>query len=206
MTEINPPNKNLTPAEYEQKLLELEQKPTEDPLDGPAAIVKLYIPRFKIQIGNMSKKQIVTLAMDLAGSSHNNQTDVNKIPAMCKDLGLGALQRVIAGVVANPFDEIELNLHFDKEKKLFQVFDSLLTNKYFNCIIVGLNQANEGKQRQELEDFILHNLDLNSSDFKKRTQVEKDSFLTGNKVLCSKYLMIYIKMERIRKEKEEKNG
>lgn len=199
------PNKKLTPQEYEQKLLELEQKPTEDPLDGPAAIVKLYIPRFKIQLSNMSKKQIITLALDLAGSSYNVQEDINKIVVMSKDLGLSALQRVVAGVIANPFDEVELKLNFDKEKKLFQLFDSLLTNKYFNCLIVGLGQANEGKKRQELEDFILHKIDVNDNVFKKRSQVEKDSFLTANKLLSSKFLMLFITMERQR-EKENKNG
>lgn len=203
MKEIIPSNKTLTPEEYEQKLLQLEQNPTEDPLDGPAAIVKLYIPRFKIQLNNMSKKQIITLATDLAGSSYNSQADVNKITFMAKDLGLGALQRVVVGVVANPFDETELKLNFDKEKKLFQLFDSLLTNKYFNCLIVGLGQAAEGKKRQELEDFIIHNLDLNSKEFKKREQVEKDSFLTSNKLLSSKYLMMFVTMEKLRKEKEE---
>ena len=205
MKEIIPPNKTLTPEEYEQKLLQLEQKPTEDPLDGPAAIVKLYIPRFKIQLNNMSKKQIITLALDLSGSSYNYQEDINKIVPMSKDLGLSSLQRVIAGVVANPFDEIELKLNFEKEKKLFQLFDSLLTNKYFNCLIVGLGQAAEGKKRQELEDFILHSLDVNGTIFKKRSQVEKYAFFSANKLLCSKFLMLFVKINETR-EKEKENG
>lgn len=205
MKDIIPPNKTLTPEEYEQKLLELENKPEQtDPLDVHAAMVKYYIPRLKIQIGNMSKKQFLLMATDLAGSSYNNPSDVNKILHMSKDLGLSSLQRVLTGAIVNPFNEIELKLNFEKEKKLFQLFDSLLTNKYLNCIAVGLSQAGENK-KQELEDFILHKINTNDSLFKKRANVEKDGFFTANKLLCSKYLMLFVKISES-KEKEEKNG
>jgi hypothetical protein len=205
MKEIIPPNKTLTPEEYEAKLLEIENKPQQtDPLDVHAAMVKYYIPRLKIQINNLSKKQLLTMVTDLAGSSYNSQTDVNKIQVMAKDLGLGALQRVLTGAIVNPFDEKEINLHFDKEKKLFQLFDSLLTNKYFQCLIVGLTESGENK-KQELEEFILHKLDTNSKEFKKRIQAEKDSFLTANKLLCSKFLMILSVTQKFR-EKEKENG
>jgi hypothetical protein len=203
MKEIIPPNKKLTPEEYEQKLLEVEKAPS-DPLDVHAAMVKYYIPRFKIQVGHLSKKQLLTLATDLAGSSYNESSDVNKILHMSKDLGLSALQRVLVGAIVNPFDEIELRLNFEKEKNLFVLFDSLLTNKYLNCIAVGLSQAGENK-KQELEEFILHKLDTNNTLFKKRANVEKDAFLTGNKLLCSKFLMLFVKISET-KEKEEKNG
>jgi len=198
MKEIIPPNRTLTPEEYEAKLLEIENKPEKtDPLDVHAAMVKYYIPRLKIQIGNLSKKQLLTMVTDLAGSSYNDESDVNKILAMSKDLGLGALQRVLTGAIVNPFDEIELKLSFDKEKRLFQLFDSLLTNKYFNCLVVGLSNAGENK-KQELEDFILHKIDTNSTLFKKRTAAEKDSFFTSNKLLCSKFLMILVKTNEYR--------
>ena len=128
--EIKPPNKTLTPREYEQKLLEIENKPATDPLDVHAAMVKYYIPRLKGQIVAMSKKQLITLATDLSGSSYNEDSDVRKLIVMTKDMGLKAVQRVINGVIVNPFDEIELSLTVDKEKRLFVLFDSLLTNKY----------------------------------------------------------------------------
>jgi hypothetical protein len=204
MKEIIPPNKTLTPEEYEAKLLEIENKPQTDPLDVHAAMVKYYIPRFKIQVNNLSKKQLLTLALDLAGSSYNDQSDVNKIIAMSKDLGLSALQRVLVGAIVNPFDEIEIKLNFDKEKKLFQLFDSLLTNKYFNCIAIGNLEAGENK-KQELEDFILHKIDTNSTIFKKRTQAEKDSFFTGNKLLCSKFLIFYVKTLEFRNKEKNEN-
>lgn len=204
MKEIIPPNKTLTPEEYEQKLLEVEKNPN-DPLDVHAAMVRYYIPRLKIQIDNLSKKQLLTMVTDLAGSSYNEQSDVNKITFMSKDLGLGALQRVLTGAIVNPFDEIELKLNFDKERKLFQLFDSLLTNKYFSCIAVGNVKAGENK-KQELEDFILHKLDTNSTIFKKRTQAEKDSFFTAHKLLCSKFLMIYVKTLEFRNKENKENG
>lgn len=203
MKDIIPPNKILTADEYEQKLLEIEEKPN-DPLDVHAAMVKYYIPRFKIQVGHLSKKQLLTLATDLAGSLYNESSDVNKILHMSKDLGLNALQRVLIGAIVNPFDEIELRLNFDKEKNLFVLFDSLLTNKYLNCIAIGLSESGENK-KQELEEFVLHKLDTSSTLFKKRANVEKDAFFTANKLLCSKYLMLFVKISET-KEKENKNG
>lgn len=206
MKEITPPNKTLTPEEYEQKLLEIENKPEKtDPLDVHAAMVKYYIPRLKMVFDELSKKQILTMATDLAGSTHNSQVDVNKIITMSKDLGLKALQRVICGAIINPFDEIDLNLTLDKEKRLFVLFDSLLTNKYLNCIAKGLSEAGENK-KQELEDFILHSLDVNSTIFKKREKIEKDGFLMANKMLCSKFLMILVTTTEFKNKENEKNG
>lgn len=194
----------LTPAEYEQKLLELENKPANEPLDVHAAMVKYYIPRLKAQIVAMSKKQLIILATDLAGSSYNDDADIRKIIVMTKDMGLGAVQRVINGVIVNPFDEIELRLTVEKEKNLFTLFDSLLTNKYLNCLANGLSQAGDNK-KQELADFILHKIDINSREFKKRIRVETDCFFTSNALLCSKYLMILVKTNEFR-EKEKQNG
>lgn len=219
MKEIIPPNKQLTPQEYEQKLLDLEANPTKnDPMDVHAAMFKYYNPRFQGQLNFMSKKQILQLASDLVGSSYNQKADINKIITLSKDLGISALKRVVAGVVENPLAEVELSLTNDKEKRLFTLFDSLLTNKYFNCIQTGLQeQAKNPEIKHELEDFIIHTLDLNSSDFKKREKQEKDGFFTGNKLLCSKYIMLmvsqneYMKahpelLEEMKKLKEKENG
>lgn len=202
MKEITPPNKQLTPEEYEQKLLELEAKPEKtDPLDVHAAMVKYYIPRLRMNINELSKKQLLTLAQDLAGSSYNDQKDVNKIITMTKDLGLGATQRVLSGVIFNPFDEVELKLSFEKEKNLFVLFDSLLTNKYLNLLAKGLAEAADPTKKQELEDFILHKIDTNGTLFKKRQKIEKDGFFMANKLLCSKYLMILVKTKEVMEKK-----
>lgn len=199
-------DKKLSGAEYEKKLLDAEQKAVNDPLDVHAAMVKYYIPRLKGQLNNMSKKQILTLATDLTGSSFNQQSDVNKLLVLTKDMGLSAVRRVFTGAIVNPFDEVELNITLDKEKRLFVLFDSLLTNKYLNCIATGLSEAGPEK-KQELEDFILHSVDVNGTIFKKRDRVEKDAFFTANKLLCSKFLMILVTTAEFRDKKEkEQNG
>lgn len=192
----------LNPREYEQKLLDLENNPNKnEPLDVHAAMFGYYNPRFQGQLNFMSKKQILNLAMDLAGSSYNEKVDVNKIITMSKDLGLSALKRVIAGVIENPLAEKELRLTNEKEQKLFVLFDSLLTNKYYNCISKGLeDQGKDFEKKLELEDFIVHNINTNDKSFQKREKVEKDGFFTGNKLLCSKFLMMMITQQKYLEE------
>lgn len=175
---------------YEKRLLEIEEGKTSDPLDVHAGMFKYYNPRFQGQLNYMSKKQIINLATSLAGNSNNLQSDVNKIISLSKDIGLNALRKIVAGVVEHPLAEIELKLSVEKEAKLFVLFDSLLTNKYYTCIKNGLEeQAKNPDKKIELEDFIKHNSDFNSREFKKRDKVEKDGFFTGNKLLCSKTIM-----------------
>jgi hypothetical protein len=170
---------------------------------------KYYNPRFKIQVNNMSKKQLLTLATSLAGAPANLQSDVNKIISFSKDLGSSALKKIIAGVIEHPLAEVNLNLTIEKEAKLFVLFDSLLTNKYYNCIKVGLEDLKQNPEKKvELEDFIVHNIKMDSSEFKKRAQVEKDGFFTGNKLLCSKTVMWMVTESEYTKKmlKEQKNG
>jgi hypothetical protein len=203
--EIAPKNKTLSPKEYEEKLLEIENRPEKNnPLDVHAAMIKYYIPKIKNNLIAMSKKQIITMALNLSGNQEfNNSNDVKKLIVMTKDLGLKAVQRVFCGVIINPFDEVELNLTVDKEKRLFVLFDSLLTNKYLNCLAKGLSEASENK-KQELEEFILHEIKASDTLFKKLTKIEKDSFFIANKMLCSKYLIFLVKTSEFREK--EANG
>jgi hypothetical protein len=111
---------------------------------------------------------------------------------LSKDMGLNAVQRVFTGAIVNPFDEVELNIHIDKEQRLFTLFDSLLTNKYFNNIAEAeLKMQENPGYKPEIEDIIKHKIDVNSSAFKKRARVEKDAFFTSEKLLFSKFSMIY---------------
>jgi hypothetical protein len=216
--------KKLTQDEYEKRLLEIEADKTSDPLDVHAGLFKYYNPRFQGQLNYMSKKQILNLATSLAGSKNNAQSDVNKIITMSKDIGLNALRKIVAGTIEHPLAKVDLTLPIEKEAKLFVLFDSLLTNKYYTCIKNGLEEQKLNPERKiELEDFITHSIDLNSREFKKREKVEKDGFFTGNKLLCSKTIMwLVIQNEYLAKqtqsmvelnhsnnevnEKEEKNG
>jgi len=201
--------KKITPQQYEKRLLEIESDKTSDPLDVHAGMFKYYNPRFKIQVNNMSKKQLLTLATSLAGSPNNVQSDINKIITMSKDFGTSALKKIIAGVIEHPLAEVDLRLTIEKEAKLFVLLDSLLTNKYYTCIKKGLEDLKLNPEKKvELEDFIVHNVNMESREFKKRDQVEKDGFFTGNKLLCSKTVMWMVTESEYTKKmlKEQKDG
>lgn len=209
----------LSPVEFEQQLLnQVNEQTPGDPLDVHAAMFKYYNPRFQGQLNWMSKKEIVKLAMDVAGCEFNKNEDINKIAAFSKDLGLKALQRVIGGVVEHPLADIDLKLTVELEKKLFILLDSLLTNKYYNFQVRGLELQKENPDKKlELNDIVVHNLDMNSKEFQKLKKVQKDAFITANNLLHSKFWMMRIThdqyleahpeiLEELNKLKEKNNG
>lgn len=200
--------KNLTAFEFEQRLMNRVNNQSEgDPLDSCAAMFKFFIPRFKGQLNNMSKKQIIKMTLDLCSSEFNQQSDVNKIIPISKDLGLNALIKVVAAAIESPLFEVDVSFPFKNESNLFQLIDGLLTNKYFSCLKRAKEEQIENPEKKvEIENLIAHNVNIESKEFKKREKVEKDGFFTGNKLLFSKFYMMLIMTENLSLKEQEKNG
>lgn len=204
-----------TPEEVEKALiqreLESQQKPDDNPLNAHAQLFYLYNPRFQGQLNFMSSKQLVKLAIDLAGSEYNKQEDVDYIATLTQDMNKKGLLRVIMGVVEHPLNDVQVKLMNKKEQKLFHLFDDLLVNKYMTCIQKGMEKMTEDNNAvKQVEDVIIHLVDTTSNEFQKRERVEKDAFATGNKLLASKFLMMLVtfleKAKEIENIDKEKNN
>lgn len=201
--------KQMTPLEFEQKLLNQVNSQTEgDPLDVHAAMFKMFNPRFQGQVNHLSKKELLKLVTDLCGAKCNDQISVNQINGLSKDLGLKALRRVIGGVVEHPLADKDLKLTIEKEVKLFILIDSLLTNKFYTGICQGLTNPDT---KLELHDVIVDNFNTNDKEFQKLKKVQKDAFITGKNLLHSKYWMMLITQQQyldanpeIKKQVEER--
>lgn len=180
-------------TDVEKVLIDREieaQKKVQDPLDTHATMFFLYFPRFTSQLQFMSKKELIKLARTLSGSEHNKIEDINKIDAISKDINTNGVLRVITSVIEHPLQEVKFTLMSKKESKLFDLFDGLLTNKYYNSIKSNIEANNPEDKKVEIEDVIKHT--FNKSEFKSRKHVEKDAFATANKLLASKYLMMLV--------------
>lgn len=184
-------NRKLSSAEYELQQLEREfAKGNHEPLDVTATLFYMYNPRFQGQLNFMSLKQLKILMVDLAGSEANKDSDVNKVLVLSKSINLKGLRRVITGVVESPLQEGELHLLGPQEKKLFELLDGLFTNKYYSCLKSAVEvKLEDNKVMNDLDEIIKHKINIQSKEFQKREQVEKDAFHTGSKVLACKYLM-----------------
>ena len=184
----------IKPEEIERAMIEKElqsQKIENDPLDTHAQLFFLYNPRFQGQLNFMSKKQCINLMLNLAGSPFNDPSETKKLAAVSNGMNLKGLQRVIAATIEHPLSKETMKLLSAKEQKLFQVFDSLLTNKYYESIKVGLEvKEKDNEAIKDLEDVIKHDIDTTSKAFTSRDEVEKDGFSTANKLLASKFLMM----------------
>lgn len=204
-------NQLPTPDQVEQVMLEKEaasQKKDDNPLNTHAQLFFLYNPRFQSQLEFLSNKQMIKLMQSLAGSTYNKSEDVSRLASLSNNINKKGLWRVIAAVIEHPLNDAPFSLMSSKEQKLFHHFDSLLTNKYFNCIQAGMEkQAENPEAIRQVEDVIIHTLDTTSKEFTKRTAAEKDSFATANKLLASKFLMLLVtyleEQERIQKIEKE---
>lgn len=205
----------LTPKELEQGMIEKElasQKRENNPLDTHAQLFFLYNPRFQSQLQFMSNKQLIKLAQSLAGSEHNKLEDVQYIAVLSRNMNKKGLIRTIGAVIEHPLTDTQIKLMSERERKLFHLFDDLLVNKYMTCIQKGMEKKAENDESiKQVEDVILHVVD--PKEFNTRKQVEKDAFATGNKLLCSKFLMMLVtyleeqrKIEEIEKEKQDESN
>lgn len=186
INEIKPP----TPDQVEQAMVQKELKARNaaaDPLDTHAQMFYFFNPRFQSTVAFLSKKQLINLMLTLAGSEFNKSEDVSKIVKLASTFSLKSLARVVKSTIDHPLEEI--TLHGKQEEKLFQLFDSLLANKYYTCIQKGMEKKESDPESvKQIEDVILHNYDIKA--FEKRIYAEKDAFAIGNKLLASKFLMM----------------
>jgi len=177
----------------------------QDPLDTHAQMFYFFNPRFQSTLAFLSKKQLIVLMQTLAGSEYNKAEDVSKISKISNTLNLKGLVRVVKSAIDHPLEEI--TLQGKVEPKLFQLFDSLLANKYYTCIQKGMEKKEADPESiKQIEDVILHTHD--NKAFEKRIHAEKDAFAIGNKLLASKFLMMLTthlrEMERIKNEEATK--
>lgn len=208
MSENNQQVAPPTPDQVEQAMVQKELKAQSaalDPLDTHAQLFYFFNPRFQNTISFLSKKQLILLMGTLAGSEHNKVEDVSKIYKLASKFTLKSLARVVRSAIDHPLEEI--TLHGKQEEKLFQLFDSLLANKYYTCIQKGMEKKEADPESvKQIEDVILHT--HNIKEFNKRIHAEKDAFAIGNKLLASKFLMMLTthlrEMER-QKVSEEMN-
>lgn len=203
-----------TPDQIETGMIQKElasQKQEANPLDTHAQLFFLYNPRFQSQLQFMSNKQLLNLAQSLTGSEHNKIEDVGYISTLGKTINKKGLIRTIGAVIEHPLSDTLVKLMNKKEQTLFHLIDELLINKYMTCIQKGMEKRHAGDESIKLiEDVIIHT--LNMKEFNGRSQVEKDAFATGNKLLCSKFLMMLVtyleeqkRIEAIEKEKESES-
>jgi hypothetical protein len=193
MSEVN--NRDLqvappTPEQVEQAMIQKElkaQSAATDPLDTHAQMFYFFNPRFQSTLTFLSKKQLILLMLTLAGSEHNKREDVSKIEKLASKFKLKSLARVVRSSIDHPLEEITLQGKL--EEKLFQLFDSLLANKYYTCIQKGMEKKEADPESvKQIEDVILHTHNIEA--FNKRIHAEKDAFAIGNKLLASKFLMM----------------
>lgn len=209
----NPAELNLpTPDQVEKVLIEKEiaaQKKNIDPLDTHATLFYLFNPRFQNTLQFLSKKQLVKLIETLAGSKHNDPKDLNKINKIGNILNLKGIARVLKAVVEFPLEDQTLSSITNKsELRFFELFNGLLTNKYFSDIkVAGEKMTNDPNLQMTVEDMVMHTHNL--KEFEKRSHAEKDAFAIGNKLLTSKFLMMHVteqeELARIQKEQMDKN-
>jgi hypothetical protein len=201
-----------TPDQVEKVMIEKElkaQQAQQDPLDTHATLFYLFNPRFQNTLDFLSEKQLIKLVQTLAGSKHNKQEDLNKIAKVGNILNLKGLIRVIKAAVEFPLESKTLNSITRKsELKFFELFNGLLTNKYFSDIKeAGERLTADPELKITVEEMVFHT--FNKKEFDKRSMPEKDAFAIGNKLLTSKFLMMHVteqeELARIQKEQIEKN-
>ena len=203
MEESNPQqtlsNQLPTPDQVEKVMIEKELAAANepDPLDTHATLFSLFTPRFENTVNMFSKKQAIRLMTTLSGSVHNPKDDVNKISKLSNTLNLKGILRVLCAGIEFPLENKNMdNLKAGMEEKLFELFNGLLTNKYMNDIKIANERLHEKPDLMlQVEDVITHVHNL--TEFNKRDLKEKDAFAIGNKLLASKFLMMY---ETSRKE------
>lgn len=200
-----------TADQIEQGMIEKElqaQQAVQDPLDTHATLFYMFNPRFQSTVEFLSKKQLIKLIETLAGSKHNKVEDTNKIAKSGNILNLKGIVRVLKAAVEFPLEQARLESITNKsELKFFELFNGLLTNKYFSDIKdCGERLDADPELRVTVEDMILHTHDL--KEFNKRAIAEKDAFAIGNKLLTSKFLMMHVteqeELARLQKEQIEK--
>lgn len=139
----------------------------------------------------MSKKQLIRLAETLVGSSYNKQEDVDNLSKLANTLNKNGVLRVVGSVIEHPLNEAPFKFMSNKERKMFDIFDGLLVNKYFSCFATATEKFEKDKEQiKQLEDVVIHN--YNESEFNRRKMIEKDSFAQAAKLLASKFLMIMV--------------
>lgn len=175
-----------------------------DPLDTHATLFYLFNPRFQNTIGFLSKKQLINLIETLAGSKHNDPADLSKIHKVGNILNLKGIARVLKAAVEFPLEDKKLSAIKNKsELKFFELFNGLLTNKYFSDIKEASEKLTADPElRITVEDMVFHT--FNQKEFDRRSAPEKDAFAIGNKLLTSKFLMMHVteqeELSRIQKE------
>lgn len=209
MSEQTPNFQIPTPDEIEKTMIDKElasQKQEVDPLDTHATLFYLFNPRFQNTLDFLSKKQLIKLIETLAGSKYNDPLDLAKIHKVGNVLNLKGIVRVLKAVVEFPLEHKTLESITNKgEIKFFELFNGLLTNKYFSDIKLASEKLNaDSTLNITVEDVVMHTHDL--KEFNKRSHAEKDSFAIGNKLLTSKFLMMHVteqeELARIHRELE----
>lgn len=188
------------------------QKAAVDPLDTHATLFYLFNPRFQSTLNFLSKKQLIRLIETLAGSKHNDPKDLTKIGKVGNILNLKGIARVLKAAVEFPLEDKKLESITSKsELRFFELFNGLLTNKYFSDIKEASERLNNDPELKiTVEEMVFHTFD--QKEFDKREFAEKDAFAIGNKLLTSKFLMMHVteqeELARIQKEveKEKKDG
>lgn len=208
----NSQEQNLpTPNQVEEVMIAKEladQKKTIDPLDTHATLFYLFNPRFQSTLQFLSKKELIRLIQTLAGSKHNKAEDLNKIAKIGNIVNLKGIARVLKAAVEFPLeDKILTSITNKSELKFFELFNGLLTNKYFSDIKgAGEKLHNDPELKITVEDMVFHIFER--TEFNKRSVQEKDAFAIGNKLLTSKFLMMHVteqaELARLQKELEEK--
>lgn len=202
-----------TPDQVEKVLIDKEiasQKANVDPLDTHATLFYLFNPRFQNTLQFLSKKQLIKLIQTLAGSKHNDPKDLNKIDKIGNIINLKGIARVLKAVVEFPLEDATLvSITNKSELRFFELFNGLLTNKYFSDIKeAGEKMTNDPKLQMTVEEMVMHTHNL--KDFNKRSHAEKDAFAIGNKLLTSKFLMMHVteqeELARLQKEQMDKNN